>query len=68
MTQVHDLETAAAPADHPTSTRLMSLDALRGFDMFWIVGGSIVVQRLAKASGHPCLLLYLYRNKTFIRA
>ena len=33
----------------------MSLDALRGFDMFWIVGGSIVVQRLAKASGHPWL-------------
>jgi len=55
MNQVHDLDAAAAPADHPTSPRLMSLDALRGFDMFWIVGGSIVVQRLAKASGHPWL-------------
>jgi len=26
----------AAPAPSP---RLMSLDALRGFDMFWIMGG-----------------------------
>jgi predicted acyltransferase len=32
--------------------RLASLDALRGFDMFWIIGGGAVVQGLAKgASG-----------------
>ena len=31
-------------------TRLMSLDALRGFDMLWIIGGENVIRNLAKAS------------------
>jgi predicted acyltransferase len=31
--------------------RLLSLDALRGFDMFWITGGSYLVTVLAKYSG-----------------
>ncbi len=31
--------------------RLVSLDALRGFDMFWIMGGSAIFIHLAKASG-----------------
>jgi predicted acyltransferase len=31
------------------ATRLKSLDALRGFDMFWIIGGGEVVKGLAKA-------------------
>ena len=30
--------------------RLLSLDALRGFDMFWIVGGEEIVHALHKAS------------------
>ncbi len=30
------------------ATRLTSLDALRGFDMFWIIGGGEVVRGLAK--------------------
>jgi predicted acyltransferase len=30
------------------STRLLSIDALRGFDMFWIVGGGEVFAALAK--------------------
>ena len=33
--------------------RLKSLDALRGFDMFWIIGGEYVVHNLAKATGLP---------------
>lgn len=33
--------------------RLASLDALRGFDMFWIIGGENVVHSLANASGLP---------------
>jgi predicted acyltransferase len=37
--------TAAKPA------RLMSLDALRGFDMFWIVGADALVEALRKLSG-----------------
>lgn len=33
------------------SRRLMSLDALRGFDMFWIVGGEGIVHSLAELTG-----------------
>jgi predicted acyltransferase len=33
--------------------RLLSLDALRGFDMMWIISGEIIVHALAKASGDP---------------
>jgi predicted acyltransferase len=32
----------------PATRRLMSLDALRGFDMFWIVGGEELVHALYK--------------------
>ncbi len=31
--------------------RLYSLDVLRGFDMFWIIGGEALIISLAKASG-----------------
>ena len=33
--------------------RLYSLDALRGFDMFWIIGGDRLVNNLALATDHP---------------
>src|SRR5688500_3741968 len=33
--------------------RLYSLDALRGFDMFWIIGGDRLVSNLAQATNHP---------------
>jgi predicted acyltransferase len=33
--------------------RLASLDALRGFDMFWITGGAVVVGSLVKALDWP---------------
>lgn len=49
--------TAPLPVEPPTtprrvpeaaaSQRLLSLDALRGFDMFWIVGGAAFVRALA---------------------
>jgi predicted acyltransferase len=35
-----------------TSQRLYSLDALRGFDMFWIIGGEEIIHAMAKASGN----------------
>jgi hypothetical protein len=31
----------------------MSLDALRGFDMFWIIGGGAIFQGLAHALDGP---------------
>src|SRR3954471_3673821 len=33
--------------------RLYSLDALRGFDMFWIMGAEEIVHSLFKATGSP---------------
>jgi len=37
----------------PSSARLFSLDALRGFDMMWIISGEIIVHALAKATDVP---------------
>ncbi len=34
-----------------TAPRLYSLDALRGFDMFWIAGGEDIIHALAKVTG-----------------
>ena len=36
--------------------RLTSLDALRGFDMFWITGGTYFLGRLFKWTDHPFFL------------
>src|SRR3954470_17792494 len=36
--------------------RLLSLDALRGFDMFWIIGGKEIAQAAAKLTTWPWLL------------
>ncbi|MDN5287595.1 MAG: hypothetical protein JWR38_3869 [Mucilaginibacter sp.] len=45
---------SAAPDDINTApTRLFSLDALRGFDMFWIMGGEEIFHTLAKATKSP---------------
>lgn len=35
------------------SQRLYSLDALRGFDMFWIIGGERIFNALSKATNAP---------------
>lgn len=45
------LDYQVPPALQPlaTSQRLVSLDALRGFDMFWIVGGEGIVEGLARS-------------------
>src|SRR5678816_3370445 len=38
----------ASPAGPTPARRLVSLDALRGFDMFWIVGGDEIIHGLYK--------------------
>src|SRR5271167_983084 len=49
----------AASAERPSdpgaagSARLMSLDALRGFDMFWILGADSFVYALHETSRNP---------------
>jgi predicted acyltransferase len=37
-------------------TRLLSLDAIRGFDMFWIMSGEHVIHAMAKATNWPVLV------------
>ena len=37
----------------PAPSRLMSLDALRGFDMIWIMGGDALASALGKLSNDP---------------
>src|ERR1035437_2354264 len=39
----------------PEIKRLYSLDALRGFDMFWIMGGGGIFIALATLTGWPVL-------------
>jgi predicted acyltransferase len=39
---------AAAQAGTSSSERVMSIDALRGFDMFWIIGGDEIARALGK--------------------
>lgn len=51
----HPLSRNRGPAQ--PEGRLVSVDALRGFDMFWIAGGSLVVGALDKGLGNPVLAL-----------
>ena len=48
MTTLIQTHTAASPTLTPpvASQRLMSVDALRGFDMFWIIGANAIVYAL----------------------
>ncbi|MSR58629.1 MAG: DUF5009 domain-containing protein [Planctomycetaceae bacterium] len=52
---MNSVDDAAAPAPlaitPAASPRLMSLDALRGFDMFWIMGGENIIKALAELTG-----------------
>src|SRR2546429_8743757 len=63
------IEAPPAPLSPPSqsSRRLMSLDALRGFDMFWIVGAEEVVHAWHKASpgGAMDLLKDQFTHKTW---
>ncbi len=45
--RVAEAGTATAPGGPPATARLASLDALRGFDMLWIIGGDAVVGSVA---------------------
>jgi predicted acyltransferase len=46
-----ELPMAATEAEIKPSGRLMSIDALRGFDMFWIIGGDELGRALGAWSG-----------------
>jgi predicted acyltransferase len=56
---MHKNQSHPAAPDSPLGPiggqRLYSLDALRGFDMFWIMGAEEIVNTLAEATGSPAL-------------
>jgi predicted acyltransferase len=47
-TETIQSEVAVPQLRQSTSGRLLSLDALRGFDMFWIIGGQEIIKGLAQ--------------------
>lgn len=44
-----------ANTENTKKDRLISLDALRGFDMLWIAGGEYLIVSLATLTGWPLL-------------
>src|ERR1700754_2558007 len=52
MIQTYDYDLQPGVADVQVNvaqpSRLLSLDGLRGFDMFWIIGGQEIVRSLAR--------------------
>jgi predicted acyltransferase len=49
ITDIKDKTKAA----YNTKNRLQSLDALRGFDMFWIISAEVIIHGMAKATNLP---------------
>ncbi|KPL23874.1 MAG: hypothetical protein AMJ75_05220, partial [Phycisphaerae bacterium SM1_79] len=49
MTDLQETEITAQEPKAPLAGRVMSIDALRGFDMFWIIGGWYIFDGLHKA-------------------
>jgi predicted acyltransferase len=45
------------PPAVPKPGRVLSLDVLRGFDMFWIVGGEGIIHTLARATSWPLFIV-----------
>jgi predicted acyltransferase len=56
------LNWAARNAADLPSGRLVSLDALRGLDMFWIIGGEEILRAIADTMNWPALTALVYRN------
>jgi len=53
--ELPNVETPQPPTARPAlrTERLVSLDALRGFDMFWITGGTAILMGLGKVIHRP---------------
>jgi len=48
ITKTIQLDESVSELRQPAHGRLLSLDALRGFDMFWIIGGQEIIKGLAQ--------------------
>jgi predicted acyltransferase len=46
----------SVPKPSPPGNRIASIDALRGFDMFWITGGGALMYHLSRAAPVPLTL------------
>ncbi len=53
MTDLQEPEITAQEPKAPLASRVMSIDALRGFDMFWIIGGWYIFNGLHTALDNP---------------
>ncbi len=53
MTDLHETQITAQESKAPLAGRVMSIDALRGLDMFWIIGGWYIFDGLNKALNNP---------------
>ncbi|NIP23098.1 MAG: DUF5009 domain-containing protein [Phycisphaerae bacterium] len=53
MTELQETEITAQKSKAPLAGRVMSIDALRGFDMFWIIGGWYIFDGLHAALNNP---------------
>ena len=58
------MSTTAVPAQRPP--RILSVDALRGFDMLWIIGGEHVAKALDALGGGP-IVAVLINQLTHVR-
>ncbi|MCL4789877.1 MAG: DUF5009 domain-containing protein, partial [Verrucomicrobia bacterium] len=53
MSATQETKPPGIGANHPSSQRLMSLDALRGFDMFLIIGADTLAYALRRMKETP---------------
>lgn len=59
-------ETEKTEKTAPSSVRLVSLDALRGFSMFWLLGGQQIVRILTKDAEEGTWAARLYEQFTHV--
>ena len=57
MTIIKDTHSQTDPSPKQNKVRLKSLDALRGFDMFWILGGEAIFRSTHRINGVGWLTL-----------
>jgi predicted acyltransferase len=53
MADPQPVTVTVSPTPAPASSRLLSLDALRGLDMFWIIGADAILGSLQSFSSNP---------------
>jgi predicted acyltransferase len=63
MADLQEPETRAQEPKKVLAGRVMSIDALRGFDMFWIIGGWYIFDGLHKALDNPTTAIIMNQLK-----